>query len=81
MEISIDLTEEQERLVVHTHLWRAYHSYRSEYYELLDMSRIDAIECDDTRETLYKQSKKRQKTLKKLIKAHRILISEIKENE
>ena len=81
MEISIDLTEEQERIVVQTHLWRAYHAYRSEYYDLLDTSRIDAIECEDTRETLYKQSKKRQKTLKKLIKAHKILLKEIKEYE
>ena len=81
MEISIDLTEEQERRVVHTHLWRSLHDHRSEYYELLDTSRIDAMECEDTKESLLKKSKKRRKKLKKIIKAHRILLREIKEHE
>jgi len=81
MEISIDLTEEQERIVVHTHLWRAYHANRTEYYDLLDTSRIDAMECEETKERLLKMSRKRRKVIKKRIKACQILIAAIKENE
>lgn len=81
MEISIELTEEQERLVVHTHLYRSLLEYRSEYADLLDTSRIDAIQCEDTKERLLKKSKKRRKKLKNIVEAHRILLNEIKENE
>lgn len=81
MDIAINLTEEQELIVVHTHLWRAYHSLRTEYWDLLDTSRIDAMQCEDTKERLLKMSIKRRKTIKKRIKACKILIAAIKENE
>lgn len=81
MEISIDLTEEQERLVVHTHLWRQYHAHRSEYWDLVDTSRIDAMECEETKKRLLKMSRKRRKVIKKRIKACKILIDAIKEHE
>ena len=81
MDIAIDLTEEQERLVVHTHLWRSLLEYRSEYADLLDTSRIDAIQYEDTKERLLKMSRKRRKVIKKRIKACQILIAAIKENE